>query len=310
MRCVAVLLAVLAFAMLAGCGQDKVSPPHAVADGSLIGILPVSGRRAHLDKGILGAAASADEPARAAAPARPTAPQIEVDTSTPEKTAEVFAAIMSAGQLGQLSSIVVEAQVQSVTELAAASTPLVEAMTHLKQQVSAKFPDAPSLSSVPTGPLNAAGGKITVSEVTPDSANAELASATLQLEGAPEPMKVTLHQQSGAWKVEMPSLDPEQVDQFKQLAPAMAEVIQGVAARVESGDISDAQQVGPELMKAIAGAAQGGGAAPAEGGNTDAAPAPAPQPAQPADTPKADRPKSGLEQDMENAEQRTRMGGI
>jgi hypothetical protein len=141
--------------------------------------------------------------------------------------------------------------------------------------------------------------------VTPDTADPNTATAALQEEGGTQTASKTFKKVDEHWRVQETGLPPAGAAAQAGAAFApIAEALQAVATRIESAELTDAQQVETEIKQALTATA-----APAP---TAAAPEAPAAPAQPTPAnaatpaPKSnDRPKSELENDVDNAAMRS-----
>jgi len=212
---------------------------------------------------------------------------------------------------------------------------LIPAIKALDAKWKEKFPDSPL-------PGMAAGGPGLNLMMVPKLAGIEAkgdaeAEATLEApEGSDQPAeKITLKRIDDAWRVELPQAklpsDPEMVQTLTGMFGGITKVARQFVSRLENNEFAtpdDAKTALDEgakevmapfmakLMEEMSKAMQGGmnepAPPPAEGGQP-----PAPEtlePSQPsnapANEPAGERPKSQLEQDMDNAAGRAGMGGI
>lgn len=284
----------VALCLCGACRKDSSPPPSAV---SVEGVLPLTVSDATGDKTLLGPAASSDEPAKAAAGATPAteAPPITIDDTTAEGVVRAFVEMVSTGRLQQLPAIVMPEQQAVATEMADALQPLAAACAQLRAAMQSKFQTAPQIQTA--NPLVAV---ITTGwTVGPaDTSNPDQTVVTLQQEGGgPATLAVPVKSVDGKFQVNLPNLPQAgAIEAMKPELTQLADHVRQVATRVESGEIADAQAAQAELNRPPGEATS---PTPAPEGE---APAPAEPQAQP--EPRSDtgnRPKSELEQQVDDA---------
>ncbi len=291
---------------LAACSTDKGQPPRAVKDDSAIGLIPISMSGRHLDAGLVGPAASAEEPARPAA----AAPSVAVDTSTPEAAARSYVDLINAGQLVPLAQILMPDQQPAAAQIAQVLAPVAEAAAQLRTTLSGKFADHAFVLSLQNEAIPADWLKHwTVVNVEADATNPDTATANLKVVNGEETATRTLKKMDDKWHVQEAQLPAvEAVTGQAAVVAPLAEALRGLAGRVEAGQVADAVAAEQEIMTAITGAAA---AATADTGGqaTPSQTAPPPAPANNTTaTPAPERSKSELEQQMDDAAGRAMYG--
>jgi hypothetical protein len=321
----------------AGCGdEDNPSPQfnYGVMAGGRMLLPTVVPKQA--DTSILGAAVSPEEAgAVKAVPAGETAAnviRIQVDDSTAEGVVTGYVAILDSGNLAQLPDILVPEQQETAREVVAAVGPVMQAFKALEAKWKEKFPDTPlqGMQAGVPGMSVMQSAKMTGVEAQGDTE----AEATIEVPGASEPVKLKVRKVENVWRVQDPGVPPpEQAAKLKEFFGAFGEFakgIQEVIQRLDNNELATAQDaqeaLGQAMQKALGplmgamteamknqmeGAAkpsEPAGEAPAENAKPapkTSQPAPPPQP-RPADN---TRPKSELEQDVDNAAGRAALGG-
>lgn len=238
-----------------GCQQDKEPPPRSnigiQADGRTMLPLAVPSRK-H-DKAIIAPAANADEAARESATPAP-AEQVTVDDSTAEGVIDAYVEMVNRGLFIQLPSVLVAEQQEIARTIAEGVTGMVPTLKALEAKWQEKFPDAPLPQAVGRVPQMMNSNTLTKESV--EAIDDNTAEATLQVQGVSEPLKVTLRKVDAAWRVEDPNIPtPEQLEQIKPMLetlPKMAEAINGMVQRIDSGDFDSAAAAEQALYQSIA----------------------------------------------------------
>ena len=309
------LFSLVAFAVvigLHGCSRDKGDQPRAVADPHQLGLAAVSADDLHVDAGIVGAAASAEEVVKPGAAAAAQGPAVQIDQSTPEATAKSYVDVINSGQIAQLTALVAQDQQQPVTDLAGVVTPITQAAAQLQKALGEKFAGHAFVMSIQNDAVPADWLKRwTVAGIDPDANDPNTATAKLQVENGTDTATRTLKKTDDKWRVQEANLPTaDQAKSAQETLTQLADAFKGLAGRVEGGELADADAAEKEIASVIANP----GAAPAA---AEAKPAPAkakPAPARPAaanadNARKPERSKSELEQDMDSAAGRTVIGG-
>ncbi len=286
---------------------------------------------------LLGAAASAEEVAQARpAPAGEAAAnviRIQVDASTPEALIQGFVAIVEAGNFAQLADILVPEQQEVARELFGGFGAFIPALKALDAKWKEKFPDAPLPGMDAAGPGMGFLSAPKVSGIEPKSDTE--AEVTLEVPEGGKAQTLTLRKIDDAWRVELPDFsmptNPEALKMFTGMFAGMAGFAQQFTQRLENNEFASANEAKAALdqsaqeamapfmakmMEEMGKAMQAGpgesAPPPPEGGQP-----PAPEtlePTQPGDAPAnepaGEKPRSQLEQDMDNAAGRAAMGGL
>ena len=253
------LVPILALSVLPACKRDSDPPPVAVSEAGLA-VVPVQPLEGLPDKAIIGPAASVEESARPAASGGEGG--VAVDLSSAEAAANSYAAVLNAGQIAQIPSLLVPEQQEVATRLAAAFAPVAEAVAEFKRVLSEKFPDAADTNQEFGFATPWATG-VTVESVEASPDNPDAATATMAGPGGGTKF-LTLRNVDGQWRIEDPQLPPaEGVDQTASMLESLAVALRDLTARLDSGEVSTPDQLGPEMLKIMQSTTQGpGGALP------------------------------------------------
>ena len=300
----------------AGC-RDEENPSPLLNEGVTVGdsgraLLPtiVPSMKDHAT--ILGAAASAEEVgavlAAQAEESAANAVRIDIDATTPEGLMKGVVAIFESGNLAQWPDVLVPEQQATAREIVKVSLPFVQAMKQLEKRWKEKFPDTPlqGISTQAPGADLAQMGKLVGVESLGDTE----AEATIESPDGSKTTRVTLKKIDNVWRMQATDMPTEQdfekmkgmLGVFDQMTKAMQELAQKIA----DGDFASAQEA-QDAINQMGKPAEGTSEMPAENAAPETLqPAPPPKPA----PSNADRPKSQLEQDMDNAAGRSAMGGI
>jgi len=264
-RLTTALLALLLLSLPPACRRDTQPPPeHGEKAGR--GLVPVRVRGRLDDRSIIGPAARGEEPPRARddTAGQPARDAVIIDDSTAEGIAHAYAEILSAGRLRQLVDVVVPEQREAMGVVAQAVQPMVDAMSELGRALEARFPGHALQLSPGTGPPGRMklAAQLTVVDVRVDPDNENQAEATIEEARSSQTLTVALKSVDGRWRVEDSNFKlprPEELEQARQMLGAFATIadgLQDVTARIESGEIADEQAAEEAVQQAMAQAAE------------------------------------------------------
>ncbi len=231
-----------------GCdhGQDPPPPVNVSfeAGGRMMVPLPVPSR-AH-DRGIVGAAATAEEAAAPTSPAG-TAGAVAIDHSSPETVIAAYIEIMRTGSIQQLPDVVVPEQQEARRQLSEAKEPLVQALQTLVQRCREHFPDA----DLPNTAMPGFGSGVDVTLLSVEPVSDDQAVASVQVPGMPMASQIGIRRVGDGWRIVDPEVQTlEQAglaDKLISLVPRMIESVQSVTSRIDAGEITSAEDAGRVL---------------------------------------------------------------
>jgi hypothetical protein len=277
----------LVLVILAGCRRDNtpLPPMHASDADALKSYRPIRipDRR---NDAVLGPIVAAEQ-AAAAEKKDKGGEAGSIDDSSAEAAAKSFVAIVLAGDLQQLSKILVAEQAEVVGKMAEGLAPLTEAAKELKLALDEKFPDNDIAGFFPIAPVLAdmLAESTKFQEIKPGATEDEAEATIAAGADGSKSIKLTVKKVDSAWRVMLPDFTPPaDVEAASKAEPEKVEALKDIARRVQAEELKDADAVKTEVQNAVEGKYKL--VAPEKA----AAPAPAPTPEPPKAAPAA-RPR-------------------
>lgn len=250
----------MVLAVLAGCRRDNSPLPPKYGDVMTDASKKHSYRPIRIPdrKGdsVLGPIAAAEQVA--AAEKKEKAGEVgKIDDTSAEAAAKSFVAIVLAGDLQQLSKILVAEQADAVGKMGEGLTPLVEAAKELKLALSEKFPDDRDVSGAPLSPalVDMLGSSPAVEEVKAGTSDEEAeATITAGADNTKKTIKVALKKVEQGWRVTLPDfVAPADFDAEVKAEPGKTEAFKDLAGRIKADEFKDANAAKNEVVKAVIG---------------------------------------------------------